>query len=38
MNPSALSIAGGNLPHNNLMPFLGLMFIIALQGVFPARS
>jgi len=38
MNPFALSIAGGNLPHNNMQPFLGLMFIIALQGVFPARS
>jgi len=38
MHPFALSIAGGNLPHNNLMPFLGLTFIIALQGVFPARS
>jgi microcystin-dependent protein len=38
MNPFALSIAGGNLPHNNLQPFLGLNFIIALQGVFPARS
>jgi microcystin-dependent protein len=38
MNPLALSIAGGSLPHNNLMPFLGLTFIIALQGVFPARS
>jgi microcystin-dependent protein len=38
MNPAALSVAGGNLPHNNLSPFLGLMFIIALQGVFPARS
>lgn len=38
MNPFALSIAGGNLPHNNLMPYLGLMFIIAMQGVFPARS
>ena len=35
---SATSIAGGNLPHNNLMPYLGLTFIIALQGVFPARS
>ena len=33
-----LSITGGNLPHNNMMPFLGLTFIIALQGVFPARS
>jgi microcystin-dependent protein len=39
MNPTfALSIAGGNQPHNNMMPFLGLTFIIALQGVFPARS
>lgn len=38
MNPFALSIAGGSQPHNNMPPFLGLMFIIALQGVFPARS
>jgi microcystin-dependent protein len=38
MNPSALGITGGSLPHNNLPPFLGLTFIIALQGVFPARS
>src|SRR5712692_10358734 len=33
MNPFALSITGGNLPHNNMPPFLGLTFIIALQGV-----
>lgn len=38
MNPFGTSIAGGSLPHNNMMPFLGLTFIIALQGVFPARS
>jgi len=38
MNPFAMSVAGGNLPHNNMPPFLGLTFIIALQGVFPARS
>jgi microcystin-dependent protein len=38
MSPLALSIAGGSLPHNNMHPFLGLTFIIALQGVFPARS
>ena len=38
MNPLALSIAGGNQPHNNMPPFLGLTFIIALQGVFPPRS
>src|SRR5690348_10393882 len=38
MNPFALAITGGSLPHNNMPPFLGLTFIIALQGVFPARS
>ena len=38
MNPQALSITGGSLPHNNMMPFLTLTFIIALQGVFPVRG
>jgi len=39
MNPAAISLLpGGNQPHNNLMPYLGLNWIIALQGVFPARS
>jgi len=38
MNPFALGITGGNLPHNNMPPFLGLTFIIALQGVFPPRT
>lgn len=38
MSPSALSIAGSSLPHNNLPPYLCLNFIIALQGVFPSRS
>ena len=38
MSPFGTSISGGNLPHNNMPPFLGLTFIIALQGVFPARS
>jgi microcystin-dependent protein len=28
---------GGSQPHNNLPPFLVLNFIIALQGIFPAR-
>ena len=37
MNFQALSIAGGSLPHNNMMPYLTLNFCIALQGVFPAR-
>ena len=38
MNPQALSVAGGSQPHNNMMPFLAVTFIIALQGVFPPRS
>lgn len=38
MSPQSLSIAGGGQPHNNLMPYLGLTFIIALQGIFPPRS
>lgn len=38
MNPSAIGITGGGLPHNNMPPYLTLTFIIALQGVFPPRS
>ena len=38
LNPNALPAAGGNQPHNNLMPYLTLNFCIALQGVFPPRS
>ena len=38
MSPLGTSITGGNQPHNNMPPFLGLTFIIALQGVFPPRS
>jgi microcystin-dependent protein len=30
--------SGGNLPHNNLSPYLAVTFCIALQGVFPARN
>ena len=36
--PQATAAVGGNLPHNNLMPYLTLTFIIALQGIFPPRS
>jgi len=38
MDPSTVYLAGGGLPHNNLMPYLVLNFCIALQGVFPPRG
>jgi microcystin-dependent protein len=38
MHPEALAVAGGSQPHNNMMPFETLTFIIALQGIFPPRS
>jgi microcystin-dependent protein len=38
LNISAIGLAGGGLPHNNMMPFLTLNFCIALQGVFPSRG
>ena len=34
----AVGPAGGDQPHNNMMPYLTLNFCIALQGVFPPRS
>jgi microcystin-dependent protein len=38
MANEALAPAGGDQPHNNLMPYLTYYFNIALQGVFPPRS
>ncbi|MGO9269719.1 MAG: phage tail protein [Terriglobia bacterium] len=38
MSPLATSVAGGNLPHNNMQPYLTLNFCIALQGVYPPRT
>lgn len=33
-----VALAGGGLPHNNMMPYLTCNFNIALQGVFPPRG
>jgi microcystin-dependent protein len=39
MASTAISIFnGGSQPHENMMPYLGMYWIIAFQGVFPARS
>jgi microcystin-dependent protein len=34
----ATTPAGGSLPHNNMQPYLTLLFCIAMQGVFPPRG
>ena len=36
--PTSVSNVGGSQPHNNMMPYLVLNFIIALQGIFPSQS
>jgi microcystin-dependent protein len=38
MSGAALAIAGGSQPHENMQPFLTLLFCIALQGAFPSRG
>lgn len=38
MAPQTLAPAGSSLPHNNMMPSLGLTHMIALQGIFPPRG
>jgi microcystin-dependent protein len=38
LHPSSVSSVGGSQPHNNMMPYLVLNFIIALQGIFPSRN
>jgi microcystin-dependent protein len=38
MAPETLAPAGGDQPHNNMMPYLTFYFCIALQGVFPPRG
>jgi microcystin-dependent protein len=38
MNESAVSGIGGNRPHNNMMPFTTISFMISTWGIFPAES
>jgi microcystin-dependent protein len=35
---AGLTTAGGGQPHENRQPYLGLLFIIALFGIFPSRN
>ena|SRR5687768_73369 len=38
ISPQTVSSVGGSQPHNNMMPYLVLNFVIALQGIFPSRN
>lgn len=37
MSPASLSPAGGSQPHDNMLPYLGLNFILSLFGRFPQQ-
>ncbi len=38
MSSTALGVAGNSQPHPNMQPYLAISYIIALQGIFPARN
>jgi microcystin-dependent protein len=38
MAPDAVGTAGGSQPHDNMLPFLGMNFIISLFGIFPTQA
>jgi microcystin-dependent protein len=38
LSPQTVTSVGGSQPHNNMMPYLALNFIIALQGIFPSQN
>ena len=38
MHPAMINAAGSGQPHNNMQPYTGLNFVIALQGIFPSRN
>jgi microcystin-dependent protein len=38
MSPAALGSAGGSQPHDNMIPFLVINFILSLFGIFPSQT
>ena len=38
LHSSSIGAAGGSQPHQNMQPYLGLTFCIALQGIFPSQN
>lgn len=38
MDPAALQSSGGSQPHDNMVPFLAVNFILSLFGIFPSQT
>jgi microcystin-dependent protein len=38
MDPAAIGISGGSQPHDNMVPFLAVNFILSLFGIFPSQT
>ena len=38
MDPAAIGPAGGSQPHDNMVPFLAVNFILSLFGIFPSQT
>lgn len=38
LSPTAITVAGQGLPHDNMQPYLVVNFCICMAGVFPARN
>jgi microcystin-dependent protein len=36
--PSAVTMTGGSLPHDNRQPYLAVSYIIAMEGIYPTQS
>lgn len=38
MNAGMIGLTGGNLPHNNMQPYLGMNYVICMEGIYPSRN
>ena len=38
LNTATIGNTGGNAPHNNMQPYLGLNYIICISGLYPSRQ
>jgi microcystin-dependent protein len=38
ISPASIGVTGGNMPHDNMQPYLVMSYCIAMLGVFPSRN